>query len=514
MNNTSNNTVNNLKKKYGFNHSLSMKMAVILLGMTAAVVLLSWLFNSVFLEKYYINQTSSELVDSYDMINKAFEDDSIYIRETVVNIIGECEKSNISFLIVDESLQICLSSGFSVNGDNLVNRLKDLIFYDDTTKEDIILEKEAYSVYTIVDSSTGGSYLEMYGTLNTGELFLMRVSIDGIRDSIAVSNRFYVYVAISMLIFCTVVIIFVTRKVTKPVKNLAQISERMSRMDFSVKYEGGEEDEIGILGASINTMSKNLENSIRELKNANMELTKDIAKKDEIDQMRKEFLSNVSHELKTPIALIQGYAEGLKESVNDDVDSMNFYCDVITDEAAKMNKMVMKLLTLNQIEFGSASIDMERFDIVEIIKQILANFKVMLDSKNIKIVFDDSIPVFVWADEFVTAEVITNYISNAINHIDFDKIIFISMKKMGKNIRISIKNTGENIPENEIENIWQKFYKVDKSRTREYGGNGIGLSIVKAIMESMQKDYGVKNVSGGVEFFFELELAKTTWIKS
>ena len=139
-------------------------------------------------------------------------------------------------------------------------------------------------------------------------------------------------------------------------------------MDFDEKYTGTDKTEISILGNNSNALSETLETTISELKTANNELLKDIEKKDKIDEMRKEFLSNVSHELKTPIALIQGYAEGLKEGINSDEESREFYCDVIMDEANKMNIMVKKLLTLNQLEFGNDVVNMERFDIVALIK--------------------------------------------------------------------------------------------------------------------------------------------------
>lgn len=140
--------------------------------------------------------------------------------------------------------------------------------------------------------------------------------------------------------------------------------------------------------------------------------------------MRTDFLSNVSHELKTPIALIQGYAEGLKEGITDDPESMEFYCDVIMDEANKMNTMVKRLLTLNQIEFGNDEPEMERFDINELIASVADANAIRAGQKNMSIVFDNrNEHNFVWADEYKTEEVLTNYISNALNHCDGKRAI-------------------------------------------------------------------------------------------
>ena len=294
-------------------------------------------------------------------------------------------------------------------------------------------------------------------------------------------------------------------RITKPLLKLTEISRRMSNLDFEARYEGGGEDEIGTLGENFNKMSEELEHTISELKTANNELQEDIEQKKQIDEMRKEFLSNVSHELKTPIALIQGYAEGLKECINDDAESREFYCEVIMDESAKMNNMVKKLLTLNQLEFGNDQTAMERFDLTDLVRGVVQAAQLLADQKEAQIAFPQVEPVYVWGDEFKVEEVVTNYVSNALNHVDGDKKIEVKIMRKDNHVRLSVFNTGKPIPEEDLDKIWIKFYKVDKARTREYGGSGIGLSIVKAIMESMHQKFGVVNYDNGVEFWFELE---------
>ena len=222
--------------------------------------------------------------------------------------------------------------------------------------------------------------------------------------------------------------------------------------------------------------------------------------------MRSEFISNVSHELKTPLALIMGYAEGLKMEVNEDPESREYYCDVISDEADKMNKMVKQLLTLNQLEFGNQMVQMERFDITELIKNYIQSVKILLEQEQIELIFTQETPVYVWGDEFMVEEVVMNYLTNAIHYAGGEKKqIRISITEYGDVARIFVFNTGNPIPEESIPHLWEKFYKVDKARTRAYGGSGIGLSIVKAIMDSMNRQCGVINHEDGVEFWFELE---------
>ena len=265
------------------------------------------------------------------------------------------------------------------------------------------------------------------------------------------------------------------------------------------------EDEIAVLGNSINSLSEKLEHTISELKSANIELQNDLERKTQIDEVRKEFLSNVTHELKTPIALIQGYAEGLKDNVNEDSESREFYCDVIIDEAMKMNKMVQKLLSLNQLEVGTVQPEIERFDLVPLVKSVLASVEILLQQKQVQLELRAADSVYVWADEYMIEEVFTNFISNALNHVSGRMSIAVEVMRIGDKVRLSVFNSGDKIPEEALDQVWVKFYKVDKARTREYGGNGIGLSIVKAIMDRHRRSYGVQNHDDGVEFWIELD---------
>ena len=314
-----------------------------------------------------------------------------------------------------------------------------------------------------------------------------------------------------MAVVGAIVIWLVTRMITDPILQLAHISERMAKLDFDAKYEGKTQNEIGLLGDNMNQLSTSLEKTISELKTANNELQRDIEKKEKIDQMRQEFLANVSHELKTPIALIQGYAEGLQEGINDDQESRQFYCDVIVDEAGKMNNMVKKLLTLNQLEFGNDTISMERFDIMTLIRNYVQSAKILTEGVDVRI---ESLPeLYVWGDEFKVEEVFMNYFTNAVHYCkekEGKKIIEVTVECRDGLARISVFNTGDPIPEESVPRLWEKFYKVDKARTREYGGSGVGLSIVKAIMESMNQKFGVENFTNGVKFWFELETVQET----
>ena len=160
---------------------------------------------------------------------------------------------------------------------------------------------------------------------------------------------------------------------------------------------------------------------------------------------------------------------------------------------------------MNQLEFGNDVVAMERFDLTALVKNYIQSAAILTKQHEITVRMEEYPPIYAWADEFKIEEVFMNFFSNAVNHCEDDKIIEVKMEQKDGKVRVSVFNTGKPIPEDSIHHIWEKFYKVDKARTREYGGSGVGLSIVKAIMESMNQQFGVNNYNNGVEFWFELE---------
>lgn len=497
--------------KISIQHSIRTRLVVILVGFTALSVMASWFINRTFMESYYVENKTKDLLKAYDDINeflgKSGEDALSQKLQMAQKLASRFETEGISALVVDSELVVTFGSGFGITNEMLMIRLKDILFNNNKSENNLIKNGENYVIQKMNDEDR--DYLEMWGqTESTNEFFIMRSSLESITEAVSMANNFYLRVGLVIIAAGSIVMMIFSIRFTKPILKMEEISKKMCKLDFNVKYDVKGNDEIAVLGQNMNNLSEILEKTISELKSANVKLQTDIQKKTEIDEMRKDFLSNVSHELKTPIALIQGYAEGLKESVNDDDESRDFYCDVIIDESAKMNRMVKKLLTLNQIEFGNNYVEMERFDLIAVIDQVLNKSNILLQEKNAEVFFDNRKKLFVWADEFQIEEVITNYVSNAVHHLEFEKKISIELEEKEDIVRINVFNTGRQIPEADLDKVWIKFYKVDKARTREYGGSGIGLSIVKAIMDSMNMKCGVENRQNGVNFWFEVEKDK------
>lgn len=489
--------------------SIAKEMAVIFIGLMALVLAANLVINNIFMEKYYVMKLQKTLIQAYTQIDSHItvgQADMTYFNSDFEDL---CSTNNISMVVVDSGYQPMLWTRDG-NSDEGISVMQGRLFgytmgIDDDAQ--VLMTTDSYTIQKKADQRMGMDYLEIWGTLTCGYYFMMRIPMDSIRTNVGISSEFIMYVSMVVVLVSFVLIWWLSKKIAKPIRELMDLSGRMANLDFDAKYTSGGENEIGQLGEHFNRMSETLEKTISQLKSANNQLQRDIEKKSQIDEMRKEFLSNVSHELKTPLALIQGYAEGLKECINDDAESREFYCDVIMDEAGKMNALVKELLTLNQLEFGNDQVEMERFDLVQLIQGKIQSLQILAQQQEAQITYSGSGSIHVWGDEFKVEEVLTNYLSNALNHLEGERRIRISTQVRGKKVRTSVFNTGQPIPEEDLDRIWIKFYKVDKARTREYGGSGVGLSIVKAIMDSFHQSYGVENLEDGVEFWFELEYA-------
>ncbi len=431
------------QNKTAFKYRIPVIISVIVLALLAVYLLVS----TIFFEKFYMYRKQNMLEKSF------YEVRSIIENGNTADVLSEFEKlvnnSGISVILLDSSGEVIAS------GTTNVRPLRDQFFeaiFASRNDDNMIVRHRDYFIQRLSDADTGIDYMVLCGNTDDNRFIMLRVTIENIRENVGLANTFQTYIIVILSVLC-IIIVFIVSK----------------------------------------------------LKIANRKLEEDIKERKEIDDMRKEFIANVSHELKTPIALIQGYAEGLKEGVASDEESRNEYCDVIIDESVRMNKMVRQLLNLTRIESGTDTVSLENFDIAEMIRSKMAAFDIKAKQDGITFVFDINEPWIVRSDPGKIEEVIDNFYGNAIDHVSGEKRIITDIADTGDKIRISVYNTGEHIPEEDMEKIWVKMYKVDKARTRQFGGAGLGLSIVKAIMDELECGYGAENTDGGVRFWFETD---------
>jgi signal transduction histidine kinase len=334
--------------------------------------------------------------------------------------------------------------------------------------------------------------------------YVLTVTFQSMRDAIGVFNTFTILVGFIFMIISGLVMYLISYKFTNPILEINKVAQNIANLRFDERVNINAKDEIGDLGNSINMMSHQLEDAINELKRANEQLSQDIELKDKIDAMRKEFIANASHELKTPLSLIMGYSEALKLSGLDQATTEE-YVNIILDETNKMNKLVMGLLKISQLEGGFTESQLSIFSIVDLIEETLRLFSIVFDENKIHLE-TSLLDLEVESDYDQLQTVLTNFIANALHHVDENRKVKVYVERLSDtDIRVVVYNSGISLPEAEFERIWESFYKVDKARTRSYGGQGLGLSIAKTTLSNLGHAYGVRNVSGGVEFYFDIK---------
>lgn len=473
------------------------------LSITIVVIIVLFIIvNSVILERFYIYSKESNLLEAYRFINMYYNDGE---NGDISSKLEEMETNNNFEVLITTAYNTTVYMSNSEFAPSYMNIIIKKEFLHNASA---IYPSEKIAINQSQDITTGYKFIYLTSTLDNGYKLYIRVPIASITESVKISNRILQLIGIFTIIISGVIVVIISKRFTEPILQLNEVAQKMSRLDFSTKYKAtNTNDEIDNLGRSINVMSNTMEKTIKQLRNSNIELEKDIEEKSKTDEMRKQFISDVSHELKTPIALIQGYAEGLVENVAKDEESRKFYAEVILDETNKMDALVRKLLELIKIEYGALEFNNSEFDITELISETIRKSQVMLDEKNINVTYNKDKKIMINADEFYIEQIINNYFTNAIKNVkevDGRKEIIINIEKLEDKTRVSVSNTGEKIKEEDLDRIWKRFYKVDESRNRQDGGTGIGLALVKAIMERTGNKYGVENKEDGVEFYFEI----------
>ena len=483
--------------------SVQVRLFLSLCVVVCLIIIFLIIVNSFILESFYLYSKINTLEAVFEQINSYLSE--VYSITEFEDKLEKISINNNFDIVVKNQQNITI---YSTNKDYIgaFREFGKIAPFND--KDYYLEENENYTIRSVQDTSTNINYILLAGELENGYLLYIRMPMPSIRESVKISNRFLYTIAIFVIIIGGIVVSYISRRFTKPIEELNDIAKNMSNLDFGHKYkETNLGDEIDELGKSINSLSTKLETTITQLKTTNRELERDIEQKSKLEQMRSTFISDVSHELKTPIALIQGYSEGLLENVNSDEESRKFYAEVILDESNKMDKLVKQLLELMKLENEMRTFDNKTFDIVELEKEILRKTDVMLKEKGAQVKFNDKESINVIADNFYIDQVLTNYLTNAIKHVQEvkgEKYISIENEVRDEVVRIKVFNTGKKIDEENLDRIWRRFYKGDESRNREDGGTGIGLSLVRAIMNNYGNDFGVINKENGVEFYFEL----------
>lgn len=419
------------------------------------VVLITLALNNWGLKSYYEKQKILSMQEAYEKIDKIVTSNDPQYYSKLQEILGEySEKENLSVAVYDSYTTMIMVSSERDN-EYLLQKLRNKLFLEtEYTESRVLKETENYTI------TRETADIDFFGYCSDNRVMvLMSTPIGGMQNTAEQANRFLIIVGVAALLVGIIAVTFLAGRVSRA---------------YTLELE-------------------------------NEKLQHDLEEKERQNKIQREFVANVSHELKTPITVIKGYAEGLAEGMCRDDESRSYYAGVIVDETERMHQIVNQLLMLSKIESGQDELEKNDFNICEMIRDIASEMKLLAEKKNVTLNMICPDELIVNADEFKIESVITNYLSNAIHHVNEAGKIEIKAEAGDKDVRVSVFNTGTPIPEEELEHIWEKFYKVDKAHSRAYGGSGIGLSIVKAVMDAHDMPYGVLNHTDGVEFWIKLE---------
>lgn len=334
------------------------------------------------------------------------------------------------------------------------------------------------------------------------ELVFAFTSLQQISEAYDALQLFYVYIGIGGFALIVLMSFLFSRLVSKPILSLNSVALRMAKLDFMAKSPVRRNDEIGSLSNSLNSLSETLDATLKELQQANEQLREEVEHKQRIENMQKEFVSNASHELKTPLSVVKGFAEGLKDGVGG--SKRDRYIEVILDETEKMEELVKDMLELTKLESKSIKLRKSVFSISELTEDVVDKLSHHLNEKNLNVVTVTANEQPVTADAGMIEQVLFNVMMNAIRHAVSGSEITVRIFNHEEKVRVAIENEGEPIPDEHLAHIWERFYRVERSRNRKTGGTGLGLAIVKLILELHESPYGVANTERGVSFHMDL----------
>ncbi|MCD7839247.1 MAG: HAMP domain-containing histidine kinase [Erysipelotrichaceae bacterium] len=435
-------------------------------------------YSSDSLEVTFATQITSSVLSSYfETIEESYcviqdYNDSIAFIQNAIN------SNNLSDVFDNTSFgsQIVINSGYLYADYYLVNNMK----YMDKTYSTVVMRLVDY---TLVEDK------DVYSTdeMTCGYIFVVTEYEDLFLNSFSSYFLDNSSTYLMVLLFIIIISIMIAYMVVKPIRSIETTTKHLTLREFDYPIDTSRHDELGDLSRDIKKMSEELEKTINTL-------YQEIERANALEAMRKEFTSNFTHEIKTPLGIINGFSE-LIELENDET-KRNEYIKIIQTETKRINELVLAMLDLSKLESENVNLDITTFDLLDIVDDTIETMTHLFNQTHIHLkTYLDSCEIE--ADEFKIEMVISNFISNALHYTDEGHTVTIKLSKH----RFEVENEGKHIPEDELKKIWLSFHKVDKSRSDQ--GTGLGLSICRAVLDLHQFRYGVENTEKGVLFYFE-----------
>lgn len=396
------------------------------------------------------------------------------------------ERRNIKILVVDESDKVLFRNHIldvDVKQKNKLSKKWSEFFHSNI--DELNDNKQHYEVFKNKDDAL--RRVVLMSKLNDNYYLILSRSLRSIEDNVRISNKLIIIIGLVMFVIGTILVLIIAKRMSGSVVEINAAAKSIANLDFTQRVEVKEKGEIGELANSINIISDKLNESINSLKDSVVS--------------REQLIRDMSHELKTPIAAVKGYAEGLKYGIASDKQKAEKYCDVIVSQCDEMDNLVRSMLNLSKMNSMTDDIEKNTFLISEFNEYIEESFEIKLMEKNISLVTNDYENKQICANLLLLQQAVSNYVDNAIRYSPNGGTVELNYLWEENGLKITVYNTGEGIAKEELEHLWDAFYKVDKSRTQNGTANyGVGLAIVKKIADIHNGKVWVENLDNGVLF--------------
>lgn len=494
-------------------------MMALLSGSIAAILLINIILTnlgySLFLQKRYVQEVKTQLTDACEeILDTGFDPDTLDAIEDngIILFVYSTDSSKVLFdsrehSAADLSGQANVNSTPKPNGRQKasIHQILEQIGQNLQDQNGSFFSDSAVNPDTPEDTSR---QITLYGKQD-GIYFSLSCIVAPLNTALSLAFRFASVTSLGVWFISFLVVLIISRRVVDAAKETSNTAQKIASLDFSKRCSPMITREMNSVAESINSMSDQLQDNISQLQNANNHLKGELSERQKQQKLNTELISNLSHDLKTPLAIISGYAEGLNDGIAKTPEQVERYSNVIFKETEHMQVIVSKMLALSRLEAGETPLLPVFFDVAELVRDIVQSFRLEIEKTQLNIVFQGETSLKVCSDYECIRQVLINYIQNSVYHINGGSKIRIRLTKLAHCGEIAIANSSAPLSAQTSEQIWNKLYRGDRARQRKHGEVGLGLSIVKGNMERLGQPYGVRNLEGEamVEFYIRLPLA-------
>ncbi len=491
-----------MKGKLDFK-SLGFRVWLYIMAYSAAILLLLWLLQIVFINVFYRGIKTDHILNEAGRIQALYAQIQGQALETQLD--GIVNKSDLFVTITN-------TAGESLYGRDPVGRdyrsqvegmrippegpgssnpsmghIGGSSVFEAFAKT-ILAEQDGESMQYFEDRR--GGQMMLYGRVlqnADGEKALLMISspLQPLKDTVNILSSQLLIITVAILALALVVSILIALSISRPLTGITGKAKLLARGRYDMAFDRGGYTEVNQLADTLNYATGALQ---------------------QVEGMRRELIANVSHDLRTPLTMIKLYAEMIRDLTGENKRKRDQNVAVIVEECDRLTNLVQNLLDLSRLQSGVVPYQPKEFDLAMMIRGVLARYEGLAQKEGYRFVFQEDGPKLVMADEARIEQVLYNLINNAVNYAGEDKTVLLNLQDRGGTVRVSVADNGEGIAPEDIDLIWDRYYKVDKEHRRAVAGTGLGLSIVKSILDLHRMSYGVHSVKGqGAEFWFELE---------